>query len=143
MSPLTKLGFGLVAVGLFVCVVGCAKDTPPAATPATTTEDAPATPPSATDGAATTPAEGDQAAAAKIEANLASFPAEDRALALKQKICPVSGEALGSMGPPIKLNVAGHDVFICCEGCEDPLVSDPAKHLAKIGLQAAEEAAVQ
>jgi hypothetical protein len=142
MSQLTNLGFGLVAVGLFVCVVGCAKETPPATAPATTTEDAAATPPSATDGTDTTPAEGD-AAAAKIEANLASFPAEDRALALKQKICPVSGEALGSMGPPIKLNVAGHDVFICCEGCEDPLVSDPAKHLAKIGLQAAEEAAVQ
>jgi hypothetical protein len=81
----------------------------------------------------------DQAKAAKIEANLAALSAEDRAIALKQKICPVGGEPLGAMGPPIKVSIAGHEVFICCEGCEKPLVNDPAKHLAKIGLTPADD----
>lgn len=77
----------------------------------------------------------EQAAAAKIQASFASLTTEDRALAEKQKICPVSGGPLGEMGPPKKLNVAGHEVFICCEGCEKPLTSEPEKYLAKINLQ--------
>jgi hypothetical protein len=75
--------------------------------------------------------------AAKIKANLASLSASDRALAEKQKICPVSGEPLGEMGPPKKVSVAGHDVFICCGSCEEPLNKEPDKYLAKVGLQAA------
>jgi hypothetical protein len=39
--------------------------------------------------------------------------------------------------------VAGQDVFICCEGCEQPLKDEPDKYLAKIGLAPAEGAAVQ
>jgi hypothetical protein len=94
-------------------------------------------------GAATVPPSADQAQAAKIEASLASLSAEDRALALKQKICLVSGGPLGAMGPPIKISVAGHEVFICCKGCERALLSDPAKHLAKISLTPADGAEVQ
>jgi hypothetical protein len=86
----------------------------------------------------TPPAEGsDNADPAKIKANLASLSTEDRALAEKQKICPVSGEPLGSMGAPKKLSVAGHDVFICCQGCEKEITSEPGKYLAKLGLQPA------
>lgn len=72
---------------------------------------------------------------ARIKASLASLTAEDRALAEKQQICPVSGEPLGAMGAPKKISVAGHEVFICCEGCEKSLIDEPAKYLAKIGLQ--------
>ena len=72
---------------------------------------------------------------AKIKANLALLSTEDRALAEKQKICPVSGEPLGTMGAPKKISVAGHDVFICCKGCEKDLTSEPDKYLAKLGLQ--------
>ena len=75
--------------------------------------------------------------AAKIKANFASLSASDRALAEKQKICPVSGEPLGEMGPPKKVSVAGHDVFICCGSCEEPLNKEPDKYLAKIGLKPA------
>lgn len=53
-----------------------------------------------------------------VEANLAKLSAEDRALAEQQQTCPVSGEALGSMGVPIKLDVDGKAVFICCKACE-------------------------
>src|SRR5205085_1643749 len=56
---------------------------------------------------------GETAEAAKIKASFASLSSGDRALAEKQKICPVSGEKLGSMGAPKKISVAGREVFIC------------------------------
>jgi hypothetical protein len=43
------------------------------------------------------------------------------------------------MGVPIKVNVAGHDVFICCEHCEQPLKDKPAEFLAKIGVKPADD----
>ncbi len=61
---------------------------------------------------------------------LEGLSAEDRAAVLAQKICPVTGEALGSMGLPIKLTVEGREVFICCEGCEAPLRDEPEKYFA-------------
>jgi hypothetical protein len=72
---------------------------------------------------------------AKIKASLALLSTEDRVLAEKQKICPVTGEPLGAMGAPKKLNLAGNEVFICCTGCEEELTSQPDKYLAKLGLQ--------
>ncbi len=47
--------------------------------------------------------------AQQIEKNLANLSAEDRALAMKQKDCPVSGEPLGSMGEPIKIREGRED----------------------------------
>jgi hypothetical protein len=82
-------------------------------------------------------AAGETAEAAKIRANLASLSSADRALAEKQKVCPVSNEPLGAMGPPKKITVAGRDVFICCPSCEEPVTHEPAKYLAKVGLQPA------
>ena len=69
---------------------------------------------------------------AEIAKAMVELSAEDRALALKQKICPVSGEALGSMGPPLKMEVKGQVVFLCCEGCKDKLIASPDEFLAKI-----------
>ena len=68
---------------------------------------------------------------AEIEEALAQLSTTDRALAEKQKICPVSEDPLGAMGKPIKLTVQGQDVFICCKGCEEPLREDPEKYLAR------------
>lgn len=68
----------------------------------------------------------------KVQESLAQLSAEDRALAEKQRICPVSGQLLGSMGTPVKLTVEGREVFICCEGCEDTLRADPEKHFQKL-----------
>ncbi len=51
-----------------------------------------------------------------------------RSAAIQQGICPVSGEPLGSMGKPIKLDVQGREVFICCSGCEDSLRETPQKY---------------
>jgi hypothetical protein len=63
---------------------------------------------------------------------MAGLSDADRAAAVAQKICPVSDEALGSMGTPLKVTVEGRDVFLCCEGCRDQLQADPAKYLAKL-----------
>ena len=54
----------------------------------------------------------------------------DRALAEAQVICPVTEVRLGSMGmgTPIKLEVDGRTVFICCEGCRDGIVDEPKKY---------------
>jgi hypothetical protein len=65
-------------------------------------------------------------------AGIAELPEADRALALKQKICPVSDEPLGSMGKPVKLEIKGRAVFICCGGCEEDLKKEPDKYLAKL-----------
>ena len=68
----------------------------------------------------------------EIAAELAKLSPEDRALAEKQKVCPVGGEPLGSMGAPIKLTVEGRELFICCEGCEDAVREDPEKYFRKL-----------
>lgn len=67
-------------------------------------------------------------------AGLKELSPEDRELAKKQKICPVSEQLLGSMGKPPKVSVKDKIVFICCEGCRETLLSDPDKYLAKLKL---------
>lgn len=63
---------------------------------------------------------------------LAELSPADRALAEKQKVCPVSGEPLGSMGKPVKVSAKGRTVFLCCDGCEESIKKDPDKYLAKL-----------
>jgi Cu(I)/Ag(I) efflux system membrane fusion protein len=63
-------------------------------------------------------------------AALAELSEEDRRLAENQRICPVTEMALGSMGRPIKIDVNGMPVFICCEGCRESLLEEPEKYLA-------------
>jgi hypothetical protein len=68
----------------------------------------------------------------RIAAALESLPAGDRALAVRQKICPVTRKPLGSMGTPARAVALGRVVLLCCDGCKDALEADPAKHLAKL-----------
>jgi Cu(I)/Ag(I) efflux system membrane fusion protein len=56
----------------------------------------------------------------------------DQELIALQKICPVTGEPLDSMGGPVRVEVAGRVVFICCEGCESRLRKNPDKYLSKL-----------
>ncbi|NOY40335.1 MAG: efflux RND transporter periplasmic adaptor subunit [Planctomycetes bacterium] len=65
-------------------------------------------------------------------AAIAELPEEDRLLAESQRVCPVADYQLGSMGPPIKVDVNGTPVFICCEGCRESLLDEPVKYLAKL-----------
>jgi membrane fusion protein, copper/silver efflux system len=56
----------------------------------------------------------------------------DRALAGRQKTCPVTGLALGSMGTPEREVVSGRVVLLCCGGCRSKLLAEPAKYLARL-----------
>jgi hypothetical protein len=42
---------------------------------------------------------------------------EDELMIAAQKMCPVSGNALGEMGPPVKTKVGDQTVFLCCKNC--------------------------
>lgn len=68
----------------------------------------------------------------KMNMELAKLSPADAASAEKQHICPVTEEMLGTMGAPIKVDVNGQDVWICCEGCRDALLENPSKFLAKL-----------
>ena len=65
-----------------------------------------------------------------IREALAKLPEEDRKLVEAQGICPIGKEKLGSMGVPIKVDVDGKPVFICCEGCRTALLAKAEKEKA-------------
>jgi len=75
---------------------------------------------------------GSQSAGDELFKAMSSLSDGDRELALKQKICPVSDEPLGSMGPPFKVQVQDQSVFLCCAGCEADFRSDPDKFIATL-----------
>ncbi len=60
------------------------------------------------------------------------LPEGEQAAALAQKVCPISGENLGSMGKPIQVTAEGKSAYICCAGCKEDFEADPAAALAKL-----------
>lgn len=76
--------------------------------------------------------DGKQSDMEKAHAELAKLSPEDAASALKQHVCPVSGEMLGAMGAPEKIDVNGQQVWICCGDCKDKLLASPDEYLAKL-----------
>lgn len=69
---------------------------------------------------------------ANEQANLDRLPSEDRELAARQEICPITGAKLGSMGKPFKLVLDGRTIFLCCPGCEGQAKADAAATLRKV-----------
>lgn len=65
-------------------------------------------------------------------AKKSKLSAEDQQLVAAQKICPVTGADLNSMGGALPVDLAGRRVFFCCAGCESALRKDPDKHLKKL-----------
>ena len=63
---------------------------------------------------------------------LQGLAADDRPAAFLQKVCPVTGKALGSMGVPTKVDVRGRSVFLCCDGCSGAIQANPERYLAKL-----------
>jgi Cu(I)/Ag(I) efflux system membrane fusion protein len=57
----------------------------------------------------------------------------------EQKVCPVTGAKLGSMGDPVAVNVEGQKVWVCCDACTPKLKASPAKYLAKLATPAPAE----
>jgi Cu(I)/Ag(I) efflux system membrane fusion protein len=50
----------------------------------------------------------------------------------RQRVCPVTGEPLDSMGGPVRVVIEGQTVFLCCKHCEPALRKDPGKYLDKL-----------
>jgi hypothetical protein len=77
-----------------------------------------------------------------IAAVRAKLSPEDRALVEAQEWCAVStDERLGAMGPPLKLDIQGQPVFVCCKGCKRKAEADPDKTLATVASLKAKKAA--
>jgi hypothetical protein len=76
------------------------------------------------------------AAAVSLEpeeiAAIKKLPADDANAALKQLVCPVSGEHLGSMDVPVKVTALGQSFFLCCKGCNKDVKDNPAEVVAKL-----------
>lgn len=49
---------------------------------------------------------------------------------VQNKICPVTGESVDSMGGSIPVLANGYTISVCCEGCISNVQKDPAKYLA-------------
>jgi hypothetical protein len=69
---------------------------------------------------------------AEVDEAFAKLSPEDREAAIAQKMCPVSDQALGSMGAPIKVIVEGQEVFVCCAGCVEELKNNFAEYKSKL-----------
>ena len=52
-----------------------------------------------------------------------------------QKLCPVTDEKLGSMGPPVPMTVKGQTIYVCCAGCVAAVDKDPDLYLAKVAQE--------
>ncbi|MEZ6148516.1 MAG: hypothetical protein R3C09_00205 [Pirellulaceae bacterium] len=66
-------------------------------------------------------------------AELAKLPPAERAAAEAQKFCAINNTGfLGSMGAPIKLEIDGKPVYLCCGGCTKKARANPAATLAKV-----------
>jgi membrane fusion protein, copper/silver efflux system len=64
--------------------------------------------------------------------NIQELPEADRKPALVQRICPVTGQQLGSMGVPVKITLRGKPVYLCCKGCMGKALRNPDEMLKKL-----------
>ncbi len=61
----------------------------------------------------------------KIAKTLASLSPADRQAAKAQRFCPMMVRSrLGADGKPIKVNINGQTVFVCCKGCVEDAKED-------------------
>ncbi len=64
---------------------------------------------------------------------LAGLNKDDRSLVASQKYCAIMTDSLlGSMGAPLKVEVNGEPVFLCCKGCKTKALHDPEATLATV-----------
>lgn len=61
------------------------------------------------------------------EIAVAKATAADQQAIAALKLCPVSGEDLGSMGGALKVSRGGKSTFICCKGCMEQIQANPEK----------------
>ena len=68
---------------------------------------------------------------AEVQVTLAVLEQSDKADIARQRICPVTGARLGSMGSPVKVLVGGQPVYLCCKGCLGKVKSNPEAYVPK------------
>lgn len=68
----------------------------------------------------------------KPQVTLATVDETDQAGIARQRVCPVTGEPLDSMGGPVKVLVGGQPVYLCCKGCLGKVKTDPEGILRKV-----------
>jgi membrane fusion protein, copper/silver efflux system len=84
----------------------------------------------AADGAAADGAAADGAAADGAAADGAA--ADGETLIAAQKLCPVTGAKLGSMGDPVRATATGHTLYLCCTGCQGELDARPEHYRSRL-----------
>jgi hypothetical protein len=62
---------------------------------------------------------------------LAALDQRDQARIARQKVCPVTGARLGSMGDPIKVLVGNHPLYLCCTDCIAKVKESPGRYVAQ------------
>ncbi|HRX78797.1 MAG TPA: hypothetical protein P5307_07020 [Pirellulaceae bacterium] len=78
----------------------------------------------------------------EIAEALAGLDSDDRKLADAQKFCAVmTDNLLGSMGTPVKVDVNGETVFLCCDGCKGKALRQADETLANVAKLKANQAA--
>ena len=82
--------------------------------------------------AAVAPAKDDGKLTDDEVAAIKTLPADEQAAALKQVLCPVSGEHLGSMDAPIKVSAEGKTFYLCCKSCKKEVDKNPKDVVAKL-----------
>jgi YHS domain-containing protein len=65
-------------------------------------------------------------------AAIRKLPKEDVDAAIKQVVCPVSGDHLGTMETPIKVSAEGKTFFLCCKSCKKEVEEHPKDVVAKL-----------
>lgn len=67
-----------------------------------------------------------------IQAVRAKLAPEELSAVEAQEWCAVTAdERLGSMGPPLKIELKGQPVYLCCNSCKKKAEADPDNTLAK------------
>lgn len=61
------------------------------------------------------------------------------AVEVGNKICPVSGQKVGEMGPAVKVEHNGKIYNLCCPGCVEMFKADPDKYIKKVEGEMGEE----
>ena len=59
---------------------------------------------------------------------------EQKAVDVGNKICPVSGMKIGSMGKAVQYTHEGNIYNFCCAGCIGEFKTDPEKYIEKINV---------
>ena len=81
---------------------------------------------------------------ADVATAMAKLSPEDRKEAEAQKFCAVMGDnLLGSMGTPLKVEIDGAPVFLCCSGCKSKALKNPEQTLAAVAKMKADNSGVK